>query len=105
MKKNIILFIDTSKRDTTIVSLVNNGKTKTINEVSEKLKAQNLLIILDKLLRSENLKLSDIGEIKFNRGPGSFVGLRVGASVVNTLSFLFNIPVNGKRNYVTPLYD
>ncbi len=105
MKKNVTLFIDTSKRDTTVVSIINNGKITTINEVSQKLKAQNLLIVLDKLLKTENLKLSNITEIKFNRGPGSFVGLRVGASIVNTLSFLFNIPINGKLNSITPLYD
>ena len=37
-----------------------------------------------------------IDAIEVNAGPGSFTGLRVGASIANALSFALGIPVNGK---------
>lgn len=55
--------------------------------------AKNLLkFIFDKL--TENNKLwSDISEIGVFSGPGSFTGLRIGLTVVNTLSDGLSIPI------------
>lgn|SRR5574344_2365818 len=42
----------------------------------------------------------DISEITFFSGPGSFTGLRIGASVVNTLADQLNVPLydhHGKK--------
>ena len=48
--------------------------------------------IFDKL--QENHKTwQDLTEITFFSGPGSFTGLRIGASVVNTLAHELNIPL------------
>lgn len=84
MKKSLILYIDTSSRDT---------------------KAQNTLPLIKKLLKEGGYKLQDVKEIKVNTGPGSFVGLRVGVTIANTLAFLLNIPVNGKKPPVLPHYQ
>ncbi|MBR0460544.1 hypothetical protein IJI91_00925 [Candidatus Saccharibacteria bacterium] len=48
--------------------------------------------IYDKLI--ENGKTwQDITKITFFAGPGSFTGLRIGATVVNTLAHELNIPL------------
>lgn len=104
MKKSVILFIDTSKRETVKISLIINGK-ETYFETSSQEKAQVALSLIEKIIKKSGLKLSDITGIKVNQGPGSFVGLRVGVSIANTLSFLLKVPVNGKNSPVEPFYD
>ncbi len=37
--------------------------------------------------------LSDIGGIVFFEGPGSFTGLRIGASVTNALAYSLQVPI------------
>lgn len=104
MKKSVVLFIDTSQRNTTIISISVDGKKKTIKEISEKDKAQSTLPVIEKILKLEGLNLSNLTEIKVNLGTGSFVGLRVGVTIANTLAFLLKIPVNGQAPPVFPVY-
>ena len=52
------------------------------------------------LLNKQKIDWADIGGIVFYGGPGSFTGLRIGASVVNGLSNSLEIPLaqsSGKR--------
>ena len=49
------------------------------------------------MLQKNNLEINQITEIKINKGPGSFTGLRVGVAIANSLGFLLKIPVNGKK--------
>lgn len=46
-------------------------------------------------LDSQYLELSDIEGVVIFRGPGSFTGLRIGASVVNTLAYAVQVPIVG----------
>ena len=48
---------------------------------------------LDELLQANNLALENVEGIVFYEGPGSFTGLRIGASVVNALGYSFSVPV------------
>jgi tRNA A37 threonylcarbamoyltransferase TsaD len=41
------------------------------------------------------LKLSGLTGLIFVSGPGSFTGLRIGASTINALAYSLNIPVVG----------
>ena len=66
--------------------------------------------LAEKLLRFINDKLAendktwqDLTEITFMSGPGSFTGLRIGASIVNTLSHELKIPLkdhHGKQHKI-----
>ncbi len=92
------LFLDTSSPKT--ILRINNKEYKYVfdNDLAEKL----LKFIHDKL--QENKKdFKDISEITFMSGPGSFTGLRIGASIVNTLAHELNIPLydhHGKKHQV-----
>lgn len=98
------LFIDTSKRNEVKVAIELNGKV--YEKVKKNVQSQNVLKLIDELLKEKKLKLSSIKRIEVNTGPGSFTGLRVGISVANTLSFSLKIPVNGKpAGQVHPQYD
>lgn len=91
-----ILFIDTADSKKVTVAVERNGKR--FDRVSAReTKAQMVLPMVEELLKSQKLKLSDITEIKVNTGPGSFTGLRVGLAVAHTLGKLLHVPVNGKR--------
>ncbi len=50
---------------------------------------------IEKLLKENNLEFKDISGIVFFAGPGSFTGLRIGASVANTLAYSLEVPIVG----------
>lgn len=56
--------------------------------------AENLLPSIDKLLKKERLKLSDIDAFLVGRGPGSFTGLRIGFATLKGF-----LAVSGKPCY------
>lgn len=47
------------------------------------------------LLYDHNLELHDLGGLILFKGPGSFTGLRIGASVANALADSLGIPIVG----------
>lgn len=52
--------------------------------------ATTIFQVLDELLKSQNLKPSDIGRIAVSVGPGSFTGLRIGVVAAKTLAYSLN---------------
>ena len=48
---------------------------------------------IEDILQSQKLSWSDIEAIVFYEGPGSFTGLRIGASVANALAASHDLPV------------
>lgn len=55
--------------------------------------AETLSQKIEELLRLNQKSLQDIGGIVVFQGPGSFTGLRIGLSVVNTLAYSLNCPI------------
>lgn len=51
---------------------------------------------IDKLLKSQNSDWADLSGVLVFAGPGSFTGLRIGASVANALAESLDIPVVGE---------
>ena len=90
------LYLDTSTPETIMRLDDKEYKYPFANDLAEKL----LQFIKDKL--DDNHKTwQDITEIEFMSGPGSFTGLRIGATVVNTLAHELNIPLydhHGKKH-------
>ncbi len=50
---------------------------------------------LKKLLSTSNLEIADLGYISIGTGPGSYTGIRVGASMAKALSYGKHIPIIG----------
>lgn len=82
------LYLDTST-PTTILKLNDKEYSFTFaNDLAEK-----LLSFIHKKLTENKKSFKDIAKITFMSGPGSFTGLRIGASIVNTLASELNIPL------------
>lgn len=59
--------------------------------------ARDLLKYIHDRLQEQGADWQDLTEITFVSGPGSFTGLRIGATVVNTLSSELKIPLYNHR--------
>jgi len=57
--------------------------------------AKNLLRYIDEQLKKNDKRWQDISAIGAYRGPGSFTGLRIGLTVLNTLAGSEAIPIVG----------
>ena len=57
--------------------------------------AKNLLTYVQEAVVAHDAHLSDISGIIAYQGPGSFTGLRIGLTVVNTLASAQHIPIVG----------
>lgn len=57
--------------------------------------ARDMLAYLRDKLAENNSDFSDIKGIGVNQGPGSFTGLRIGLTVLNTIANTYNIPIVG----------
>jgi tRNA threonylcarbamoyladenosine biosynthesis protein TsaB len=99
------LFIDTSAIDTAKVALEIDGKRFEKTSESKIMKSQMVLPMIEEILIEHKVKFTDITAITVATGPGSFTGLRVGATVANALGYLLGVPVNGKKDLVIPIYS
>jgi tRNA threonylcarbamoyladenosine biosynthesis protein TsaB len=59
--------------------------------------ARDLLSYLQKNLKDNNKTWSDITGIGVYEGPGSFTGLRIGITVMNTIADTNKVPIVGGR--------
>lgn len=99
----MILHIDTrggsAAKDQKVIRVFLKKEGKVVKSLSEENEygSQVLLPLIFKLLQTTNYELKTLKGIGVETGPGSFTGLRVGASVANALGFSLGIPVNGKK--------
>ncbi len=56
---------------------------------------EELLAVLDELLREAGIGLSDVGGIVTGIGPGAFTGLRVGLATAKALAYGLHVPIVG----------
>ena len=91
------LIIDTTDNAQTVIKLQIGKKIDEVKS-TRKTKSQNTLILIEKIIQRNNLKLNDIEEVEVNTGPGSFTGTRVGVAIANALGFGMDIKVNGSKS-------
>lgn len=90
----MILFL---KTDTPVceLSIQNNaGRHDFTWEAGRKL-SSGLMEFIENSLKSQQVHWHDLTGIVVFRGPGSFTGLRIGATVANTIAYSQNIPIVG----------
>ncbi len=94
----MLLFIDTTIKDKIYLELWQKEKMigKKIIK-APKAQAEKLLVGIDRILGSHNLKINDIKEIKVNNYGGTFTSLRVGVSVANALTYSLAVSVRGVK--------
>lgn len=93
MSKKSVLVISTIQRDEIEIGLFDNKlkrfKCKTQDQ------SNDLLKTIEDVLKKEKILLIDLTAILVNISPGSYTGVRVGATVANTLAWSLDIPVLG----------
>jgi len=87
-----ILAIDTAT-EACSAALMIDGEILSHYQVAPREHSRLILKMIDDLLLQANNSISDVDAIAFGRGPGSFMGLRIAAGVVQGLAFAHDIPV------------
>jgi tRNA threonylcarbamoyl adenosine modification protein YeaZ len=100
----MVLWINTADRKKIEVALKNGGKVMNSKFAENDFGSQVLLNLITEILKESNLEFSDLTEIEVEKGPGSYTGLKVGASVANALGFSLNIPLNSKKMEIDLTY-
>lgn len=99
------IVIDTTDNKETLIRIEGDTISDEIREAS-KPKTQTALILIEKILKKNNLAPTELDEILVNTGPGSYTGTRVGVAIANALGFGLNVKVNGsKTKQALPKYS
>lgn len=90
-----ILAIETASNLCSVSVLEDNKLIKEI--ISDETKNHSIMLmpLIDELLNSRNLKLSDIDLFACDKGPGSFTGIRIGISTIKGFCDVLNKPCIG----------
>ena len=75
------LIIDATDKVIFLMLIINNKKYS-ITYDNSKINYENLIMLINDFLNSNNLEIKDIEKIYVNRGPGSFAGIRNSLSIV-----------------------
>lgn len=90
----MILLLDTST-PTCKLSLIEDDWHQDIEWEANRELARGLLLFLQTGLKKNNKTWQDINGIGVFMGPGSFTGLRIGLTVLNTMADTLAIPIVG----------
>lgn len=89
----LILNIETA---TTVcsVALSENGKLLSLKEENKGLKhAENITLFIMHVLKESGKKITDLDAVAISSGPGSYTGLRIGASTAKGLCYALDKPL------------
>jgi len=84
------LIVNTLEREKTGAAILDSGK---LTIVEKAVQAQDLNLLVDKVLKKFKLSITDIDFVAVLTGPGSYTGSRMGITAANTYAQLLKIPV------------
>lgn len=87
-----LLVLDASTSMCSVAIEIDNQILQTSKEISQT-HSQHILPMIDSCLRQANIQLDDLDACVFGKGPGSFTGLRLAASLVQAISYSCSLPV------------
>lgn len=100
----MILYIDTTDYNQVTFALAHQGKLKKKSYRLRPQKSFEILAKLDEFLKKSKIPAlspskglnskSEIKKIMVNKGPGSFMGIRVGLAMAMALGLAWHIPVH-----------
>lgn len=88
-----ILAIDTSSAICSVAILEDDKLIDEINLNDGKTHSENLMPILDNILKKNNIEIKEIEMIACSTGPGSFTGIRIGVASIKPIAEVLNIKV------------
>lgn len=91
-----ILCLRSDKPDAELYLII-DGKVHEVVWKAHKELSITLHSKIEELLDGSGLEIKDIGGLVIYKGPGSFTGLRIGATVFNTLADSLGIPIVGSK--------
>ncbi len=92
----MIILIDSSS-SVCRISFVDGEKRYDYKWQADRMLSKGLLGYLDKLIKGHKKSWTNISAIGVFEGPGSFTGIRIGLTVMNTIADSQNIPIVGGR--------
>ena len=88
-----ILAIDTSSPICSVAILENDNLIDEINLDDGRTHSENLMPLIDSILKRNNLDIKDIEMISCCVGPGSFTGIRIGVATIKPMAEILNIKI------------
>ena len=89
----IRLAFDTSNKPLVVVLADDQDILEVYSKEQAESHSTSLLPVISQLLEKQNLKIEQIEQLIVAKGPGSFTGLRIGATVAKTMANALNIPL------------
>lgn len=90
-----ILSINTSTNELELGLFKDLNQIATLKIMTNNQLSEVLYSTIEDFLLKKSLKISDLDGINCYLGPGSFTGLRIGISLVNTLAYSLKIKIVG----------
>ncbi|MGC1854011.1 MAG: tRNA (adenosine(37)-N6)-threonylcarbamoyltransferase complex dimerization subunit type 1 TsaB [Candidatus Aquirickettsiella sp.] len=92
MKSITLLAIDTCT-EACSAALLHHEQIQERYQCAPRMHTQLILPMMQSLLDEAGLKLRDLDALAFTRGPGSFTGIRIAASIIQASAFAADLPV------------
>jgi len=88
-----ILCIETSSKFCS-VSLIEKNKIVASKRIEiEKSHSEFILVLIDSILKEQNILLTQLSAVAVSKGPGSYTGLRIGVSTAKGLCYSLDLPL------------
>lgn len=89
----LILSITTSSNNCSVAITQDDNCIKELNISNAKTHSENLMPLIDAILKETNLALTSFDYLACDIGPGSFTGIRIGIATIKAISEIINIPI------------
>src|SRR6056297_4255606 len=88
-----LLAIETSTAVCSVSLQTGDGRVKEKRIEGRGVHSEYTVLFIDELLDRTGLQVDDLDSVLFSNGPGSYTGVRIGASVIKGLLFGKNVPL------------
>ena len=93
MVDELILHIETSGRYCSVVLTRGGSVLSDLTDIQTYTHSETLAPYVQEVIRSSDVRPADLHAISVSTGPGSYTGLRVGASLAKAMCFALDIPL------------